>query len=101
MRDGAVVTDYSKRAKSDQSLRGIKKRAKEDPVAAQRVADNVIRNTYRVLMTRGLKGCFVFCTDRALAEHLRSRRPSGSTREAYRLRDELDLPVAAEDPLEG
>jgi uncharacterized protein len=101
VRGGAVVTDYSKRARSDQSLRGIKKRAKEDPAAAQRVADSVIRNTYRVLMTRGLKGCFVFCTDPALAEYFRSRRPSGLAQGAYHLRDEPDLPVAAEDPLEG
>ncbi|WP_113882487.1 MULTISPECIES: DNA/RNA helicase domain-containing protein [Cytobacillus] len=30
---------------------------------AQAVADQIIRNTYRTLMSRGQKGCFVFCSD--------------------------------------
>src|SRR5699024_721881 len=34
-KDGAVQTDFYKRAKSDQSLRGIKKMAKQDPEKAQ------------------------------------------------------------------
>lgn len=98
--DGALLTDYSKRAKSDQSLRSIKKRAREDPVEAQRIADRIIRNTYRVLMTRGLKGCYVFCTDSALAEYLRSREPERPPSRAYRPRTVGRLPLAAEDRLE-
>ncbi|MBE0418347.1 MAG: DUF2075 domain-containing protein, partial [Coriobacteriia bacterium] len=73
--DGRVVTDRTRRARTDQSLKGIGKLAKTDPERAERLADEIIRNTYRVLMTRGLKGCFAFCTDRALAEYLRSRIP--------------------------
>ncbi len=73
--DGCVVTDFSQRARSDASLKGIKKMAKEDPPRAARIADEVIRNTYRVLMTRGMKGCYVFCTDGALAAHLRALIP--------------------------
>ncbi len=73
--DGEVVTDPDGRAKSDTSLRGLKKMAKTDPERARRLADELIRNTYRVLMTRGMKGCYVFCTDPALAAHLRSRMP--------------------------
>jgi DUF2075 family protein len=42
-----VVTDHTKRAKSDKSLSGIKSLAKSDPGRAQRIADEVIRNTYR------------------------------------------------------
>ena len=70
--DGEVVTDASKRAKTDQSLRGLKS-AHSDPVEARRVADRIIKNTYKVLMTRGMKGCYVYCTDKGMAEHLRSR----------------------------
>lgn len=73
--NGQVVTDYTRRARTDNSLKGIKKLAKTDPTAAQRIADRVIRNTYRVLMTRGLKGCYVFCTDTALAAHISARLP--------------------------
>lgn len=69
--DGCVVTDYAKRASTDQSLRGIKKLSTEDPEKAARLADEIIKNTYRTLMTRGLKGCFVYCTDPRLAEYLR------------------------------
>lgn len=71
--DGSVVTDYTKRAKSDQSLRGIKKMAKENPEEADALADRIIRNTYRTLMTRGQKGCFIFCTDPELNAYFRER----------------------------
>ncbi|MDN4527135.1 DUF2075 domain-containing protein [Fictibacillus fluitans] len=72
-RDGHVVTDYTKRAKTDQSLRGIKKLAKEDLEKAQELADQIIRNTYRTLMTRGMKGCFIFCTDPELNKYFKER----------------------------
>lgn len=71
--DGEVITDYSKRAKTDQSLRGIKKMAKEDPQKAQQMADQIIRNTYRTLMTRGQKGCFIHCTDPWLNSYFQDR----------------------------
>ncbi|WP_085506570.1 DUF2075 domain-containing protein [Thalassobacillus devorans] len=71
--DGYVKTDYTKRARSDQSLKGIKKMAKEDPVKAQTIADEIIRNTYRTLMTRGQKGCFIYCVDPELNEYFKSR----------------------------
>jgi len=70
--DGRVVTDYRKRARTDQSLKGIQKRMKEDPEEAARQADRIIRNTYRTLMTRGMKGCYIFCTNRSLAEYFHS-----------------------------
>ncbi|HAL30683.1 MAG TPA: ATP-binding protein [Coriobacteriia bacterium] len=96
LEDGRVVTDYTKRAKTDAALKGIKSLAKTDPGRAARIADELIRNTYRVLMTRGMKGCYVFCTDPALADYLRSRVPKGS----YALTPTAP-PLAAEDPLEG
>jgi len=71
-----VITDPTRRAKSDASLKRLKSMAKSDPERASRAADELIRNTYRVLMTRGMKGCYVFCTDAALAQHLRDRLPA-------------------------
>ncbi|WP_248512780.1 DNA/RNA helicase domain-containing protein, partial [Sporosarcina sp. NCCP-2222] len=71
--DGEIITDFTKRAKTDQSLRGIKGFAKEDLARAHELADPIIRNTYRTLMTRGQKGCFVFCTDTALQKYLAER----------------------------
>jgi DUF2075 family protein len=93
--DGRVVTDYSRRARSDQSLKGIKGMARIDPDRAQRLGDEVIRNTYRVLMTRGLRGCFVFCTDPALAAHFKR-----SLLTVDYTASEQALPLAAEDPPE-
>ncbi|MDZ5710641.1 DUF2075 domain-containing protein [Jeotgalibacillus haloalkalitolerans] len=71
--NGEVITDFTKRAKTDQSLKGIKTMAKEDPEKAQALADRIIRNTYRTLMTRGQKGCFVFCTNPKLNDYFRER----------------------------
>ena len=68
---GHIVTDFTKRAKTDQSLKGIKKLYKEDPNRALKEADEIIKNTYRTLMTRGMKGCYVYCTDKKLADYLR------------------------------
>ncbi|MEB2400774.1 MAG: DUF2075 domain-containing protein [Alcaligenaceae bacterium] len=72
-RNGQISTDATKRASSDQSVLGLKKMMREDPERARELADLIIKNTYRTLMTRGMKGCYVYCTDKALAEHLRSR----------------------------
>lgn len=72
-RDGKIVTDASRRASSDQSVKGLKKMIKEDRVAGLKLADLIVKNTYRTLMTRGMKGCYVYCADGALATHLRSR----------------------------
>ncbi|MDE3838767.1 ATP-binding protein [Bacillus methanolicus] len=72
-KDGQVQTDYTKRAKTDQSLKGLKKMLKEKPDEALKIADEIIRNTYRTLLTRGQKGCFVYCTNKELENYLRKR----------------------------
>lgn len=69
--DGKIFTDFTKRAKTDQSLKGIKTLYRKNPAKAQKAADEIIKNTYRTLMTRGMKGCYVYCTDKKLAEYLR------------------------------
>ena len=67
--DGRIVTDVSKRAKTDQSVKGIKSM----PIQKrEELASKIIKNTYKVLMTRGLKGCYVFCCDKALRNHIAS-----------------------------
>ena len=71
--NGKVITDFSKRAKTDQSLKGIKKLYKESPNVALSRADEIIKNTYRTLMTRGMKGCYIYCTDKGMKEYLKKR----------------------------
>jgi DUF2075 family protein len=46
---------------------------KEHPDLAKQETDLIIKNTYRTLMTRGMKGCYVYCTDQETAEYFRDR----------------------------
>ena len=71
--NGQIVTDYTKRAKSDNSLKGINKIVKENgEEKAKQMADSIIKNTYRTLMTRGMKGCYVYCVDKGMQEYLKN-----------------------------
>ena len=72
-RGGRIVTDATRRASSDQSVKGLKGMLKTDPDNARALADTIVKNTYRTLMTRGMKGCYVYCTDAPLTAYLRSR----------------------------
>lgn len=71
--DHHIVTDVSKRAKTDQSMKGIKKLDKQDHCKAEKKADEIIKNTYRTLMTRGMKGCYIYCTDQNLRNYLKQK----------------------------
>lgn len=60
---GTIITDKSMISKDDKSS-GI--RTADDEEAAQ-----LIKNTYKTLLTRGQKGCFIYCEDKALAEYIK------------------------------
>ena len=70
VRDGEVVTRPECRARTDKSLAGYRNHR---PDTGGLSADRIIKNTYRTLMTRGLKGCFIYCTDRETAEYFKTR----------------------------
>jgi len=59
-----VITDYTERAKTDTSLKGIKSNKN------YKLADEIIRNTYRTLLSRGQKGCFIYCEDKELLKYM-------------------------------
>lgn len=72
IRNGKVVTDPTKRAKTDQSIKGwISESKKEGSDVINRI-DKIIKNTYRTLMTRGMKGCYVYCTDEETREYFKN-----------------------------
>ena len=72
--NGKIITDYTRRAKTDQSLKGINKIAKEQgQEVANQIADKIIKNTYRTLMTRGMKGCYVYCMNVDLQNYLKRK----------------------------
>ena len=60
---GKIVTDQTQISKDDKSS-GIRN-------ATEKVAETLIKNTYKTLLTRGQKGCFVYCEDKELAEYFR------------------------------
>jgi len=76
---GKVLGRPDKRAKTDVSLKGYKAAliaAKGNETATAKAhakADGIIKSTYRVLLSRGRKGTFVWCQDKGLAQYLRSR----------------------------
>ncbi len=74
-RNGKLLTDPNARAKTDQSMKGWKKALKQDPIATEIKTDQLIRNTYRALLTRGMKGCYVYSTDKETQEYLKSVLP--------------------------
>jgi len=82
VRDGRVVTRPEFRATSDQSLRGWMQRMTIDPDGTRAQVDLIVKNTYRTLMTRGMKGCWVYCTDPETAAWFRSRLVSRVATEA-------------------
>jgi DUF2075 family protein len=69
--NGVLMSKPEHRAKYDTSLQGFKRAMKDRIPGTQERADRLIRNTYRTLMTRGMKGTFVYCTDERVAQHLR------------------------------
>lgn len=86
--NGKIVTDFTKRAKTDKSIFGMKKMYKEDPEKALKLADEIIKNTYRTLLTRGQKGCYIYCEDKPLAEYLKIRIDNQEYEYAYSIDEE-------------
>lgn len=65
--NGKVITDYTRRDKNDATIKGLRTGNNEE------LADRIIRNTYKTLLSRGQKGCYVYCEDKALGEYLATR----------------------------
>ena len=76
LKDGKVVGIPEMRAKTDSSLKGWKSdllAAKGKSAAEKAILDRVqeiIKGTYKTLLTRGRKGCFVWCEDTDLSAYL-------------------------------
>lgn len=67
--NGQIVTDVTKRSINDQSVKGFKSLIAQNRHKAFQEADEIIKNTYRTLLTRGMKGCYIYCCDKPLAEY--------------------------------
>ncbi len=73
VRGGKVITSPKKRAKTDKSLNGYYRDYKINSKKADEKASILIKNTYRTLMSRGLKGCYVYFTDKETEEYFKGK----------------------------
>ncbi|WP_080374901.1 DNA/RNA helicase domain-containing protein [Stenotrophomonas maltophilia] len=78
MEDGALKTVPRARDRHDKTMKGFVKLSKSHPAQAAELADTIIKNTYRTLMTRGMKGCYVYATDPQVAAYFRARLQRGA-----------------------
>lgn len=67
--DGKVLTNPSARARSDKSIFGYKRLLENNPEEAKATLRAIIKNTYRTLMTRGMKGCYIYCVNKELERY--------------------------------
>ena len=63
IRAGQWVCRPEFRASKDKSVHGLKTILKRDPAKGKELGDLIIKNTYRTLMTRGMKGCLIYSSD--------------------------------------
>jgi hypothetical protein len=63
VRNGKIITQPQARAGTDRSIHTWKTLIKKDPKVTKERLDTIIKNTYRTLMTRGQKGCYVYFVD--------------------------------------
>ncbi len=60
---GEVITDRTMISKDDKSS-GIRS-------SSDKLANVLIKNTYKTLLTRGQKGCYIYCEDKPLANYIK------------------------------
>ena len=58
-----IITDKTKISKDDNTS-GIR-------TCGEALASQLIKNTYKTLLTRGQKGCYIYCEDKALSEYIK------------------------------
>jgi uncharacterized protein len=72
MQGERIATRPKARDRHDSTMKGFVTMAAQDRHRAEKLADSVIKNTYRTLMTRGMKGCYVYATDPMVRTYLRA-----------------------------
>lgn len=70
-RGGNVLVNPCARSSDDFTIKGWEQLMKRNPQETKRLLRAIIKNTYRTLMTRGMKGCFLYVCDRELREYVR------------------------------
>jgi DUF2075 family protein len=71
VRDGVVIINPNKRDTNDSTVRGYKSMLKQNPLTTKDLLSTIVRNTYRTLMTRGMRGCYLYCVDKEANEYFK------------------------------
>lgn len=66
-KNGHVHTNRNATSKDDKTS-GIRLKSTSD-----KETDKLIRRTYKVLLTKGIKGCYIYCEDGALRNYLKEK----------------------------
>lgn len=72
IRNGNIVIDASERSKMDKTVIGRVSGMKKDPEHWIPLLEKIVKNTYRTLMTRGMKGCYIYCVDKETNEYFKN-----------------------------
>ncbi len=66
-----IETFPDKRASTDRSIHWWRLLLKNEWDKGKEKLDRIIKNTYRVLMSRWMKWCYVYCTDPETREYFK------------------------------
>jgi len=73
VRNGEIITNFKERDGNDSSIRGLVGLMNTNKVEAIKLADEIIKNTYRTLFTKGMKSCYVYFMDEETREYFKSK----------------------------
>ncbi len=79
VRNGVVEIHPEEHPSRDKALKGHKKLVSEQGAAGKVIVDALIRNTYRTLLSRGMKGCYIWCVDPETNAYFRARMGQAPT----------------------
>lgn len=88
--NGHVLTDVTQHPSRDQAIKGLKTKVLKGDSMAIQDADEIIKNTYLTLMTRGMKGCYVYFCNKALGEHFKSLMQSEEEDTGFRIEPDVN-----------
>jgi DUF2075 family protein/SOS-response transcriptional repressor LexA len=79
VRNGNIIIRPEHHASGDSAIQGWKVLYKKDPAGTEARLSSLIKNTYRTLMTRGQKGCYVYFVDEETRRYFQNRIGAATT----------------------
>ena len=73
--DGTPTAFRESRSRMGRSIRDYKTLAKQNPDATRERVERIVRNTYKTLISRGMKGCYAYIAADADVRVIKTRKP--------------------------